>query len=324
MPGAGADEGRFPDTLRSKESHEVAEHFGIDSNRFKAAQDAFVKSHKELAKVEDDLRGVKRGDVNHELWGQLAWSGPGGAREQVALEMAVNPLSTEGGAPLSAGTNGRMNNFHQVEQPIERAKATPPPKRHVERARATPTPKHHVERAKATPAPKRHAPPQFHNIFADGKAAKIRAHDDYAVISDGSFGSIRKQGDKKYPHKGVDLVGKIGDRVYAPFNGTLKLKGNMYPDQSGLRYWNIESDTGHQARVAYMRLNEDLEVGDRVQGGQTVLGTMGNLKNHYKNPIRKMTPHIHLELRDPLYKNETGRPGYHGYKILDPTPHLWK
>jgi murein DD-endopeptidase MepM/ murein hydrolase activator NlpD len=117
-------------------------------------------------------------------------------------------------------------------------------------------------------------------------------------------------------HCGIDLGGPIGRPIVAVADGTIVRveRSELGRDGRSGRYVRIEHDDG--TLTAYMhldRIEEGLEVGDRVDGGQQI-GTLAATANY------SAAPHCHFSLELPNI------PGTHGDNASthysDPAPFL--
>jgi murein DD-endopeptidase MepM/ murein hydrolase activator NlpD len=137
--------------------------------------------------------------------------------------------------------------------------------------------------------------------------------------STGSFGAGRAGGrhlECGAGHCGVDLSGPRGRAVIAVTDGVVVRveRSELGRDGRSGRYVRIEHDDG--TLTAYMHLDSiipDLQVGDRVDGGQQI-GTLG------ATAIHTAAPHLHFSLELPNV------PGTHGDNVnthyVDPAPFL--
>jgi murein DD-endopeptidase MepM/ murein hydrolase activator NlpD len=96
----------------------------------------------------------------------------------------------------------------------------------------------------------------------------------------------------QYPswyHMAVDIAGPIGSSVYAAHSGVIE-SANMGGWNSGYGN-NVWIDNGDGTATHYAHLNGvNVSVGQRVVGGQTVIGWRGNTG-------RSTGPHTHFEIR---------------------------
>lgn len=100
-------------------------------------------------------------------------------------------------------------------------------------------------------------------------------------------GMIRNDG--KTAHGGIDLAGKIGDKVMAPISGLARV---LTTEQSG-GYGNMVEITDATTGVKHMLAHLDksmVKTGDMIQAGAQI-GTLGNTGN-------SSGAHLHHEMRD--------------------------
>lgn len=116
----------------------------------------------------------------------------------------------------------------------------------------------------------------------------------------GSFGSSR--GQRK--HKGIDLVVKKGEPIYAPISGYIRVG---YPYSNDLNYKLIEV-TSKNEKVKIFYVTPLFKSGTYVTKG-TIIATADDIAIKYNRPSKIMLPHIHVE----IYKNK---------KLQDPTNQL--
>lgn len=124
---------------------------------------------------------------------------------------------------------------------------------------------------------------------------KIRTQDKWGA---GHFGASR--GERK--HMGVDLVVEEGSSFVAMNSGIVSKFGQVYKDSPQYKYISVISEGGIVWR--YMYLNSCVQIGQRVEAGETILGTYDSLEPRYPG----ITPHVHLDIKN--FNNE----------YIDPTP----
>jgi murein DD-endopeptidase MepM/ murein hydrolase activator NlpD len=111
------------------------------------------------------------------------------------------------------------------------------------------------------------------------------------AYGEGRFHAARDGGERE--HEGVDYVATAGQTVEAPISGYVARVGYAYPDDTQLRYVEIDNPALHlTARVFYVDPN--VAVGDTVAVGHPI-GQAHTLQHRY--PLG-MTDHIHLEIAD--------------------------
>jgi murein DD-endopeptidase MepM/ murein hydrolase activator NlpD len=111
------------------------------------------------------------------------------------------------------------------------------------------------------------------------------------AYGEGRFHASRDGGERE--HEGVDYVATPGQTVEAPISGYVAKIGFAYPDDSQLRYVEIENPALHlSARVFYV--DPDVAVGDTVAVGHPI-GEAHTLQHRYP---RGITDHVHLEIAD--------------------------
>lgn len=103
----------------------------------------------------------------------------------------------------------------------------------------------------------------------------------------GAFGAPR--GDRL--HAGVDFAAFYGDLVRAPCSGVVRRLGVCYADDPTYRL--VEIDAG-SAWVRVLYVSPDVQVGDQVHAGTSVLGTVQDVASRYG---AGMTNHVHLDVR---------------------------
>jgi murein DD-endopeptidase MepM/ murein hydrolase activator NlpD len=115
-----------------------------------------------------------------------------------------------------------------------------------------------------------------------------RAVDAYG---EGRFHASRDGGSRE--HEGVDYVAVAGQVVEAPISGYVAKIGYAYPDDTSLRYVEIDNPALHiTARAFYV--DPSVQVGDAVAIGRPI-GQAHTLQRKYPDGI---TDHIHLEIAD--------------------------
>jgi murein DD-endopeptidase MepM/ murein hydrolase activator NlpD len=111
------------------------------------------------------------------------------------------------------------------------------------------------------------------------------------AYGEGRFHAARDGGERE--HEGVDYVATAGQPVEAPISGYVSRIGYAYPDDTQLRYVEIDNPALHvTARVFYVDPN--VAVGDTVAVGHPI-GQAHTLQHRYPLGI---TDHVHLELAD--------------------------
>jgi murein DD-endopeptidase MepM/ murein hydrolase activator NlpD len=111
------------------------------------------------------------------------------------------------------------------------------------------------------------------------------------AYGEGRFHASRDGGERE--HEGVDYVATAGQPVEAPISGYVAKIGFAYPDDSQLRYVEIDNPALHlTARVFYV--DPDVAVGDTVAVGHRI-GQAHTLQHRYPLGI---TDHVHLEIAD--------------------------
>jgi murein DD-endopeptidase MepM/ murein hydrolase activator NlpD len=111
------------------------------------------------------------------------------------------------------------------------------------------------------------------------------------AYGEGRFHASRDGGERE--HEGVDYVATPGQTVEAPISGYVAKIGYAYPDDTSLRYVEIDNPALHlTARVLYV--DPKVQVGDTVAVGHPI-GQAHSLQQRYPLGI---TDHIHLEIAD--------------------------
>jgi murein DD-endopeptidase MepM/ murein hydrolase activator NlpD len=109
------------------------------------------------------------------------------------------------------------------------------------------------------------------------------------AYGEGRFHAARDGGERE--HEGVDYVATAGQTVAAPISGYVARIGYAYPDDTQLRYVEIDNPALHlTARVFYV--DPKVSVGDAVAVGRPI-GQAHTLQHRYPLGI---TDHIHLEI----------------------------
>jgi murein DD-endopeptidase MepM/ murein hydrolase activator NlpD len=115
-----------------------------------------------------------------------------------------------------------------------------------------------------------------------------RTEDAYG---EGRFHAPRDGGARE--HEGVDYTAVAGQTVEAPISGFVSRIGYAYPDDSTLRYVEIDNPALHiSARAFYV--DPSVEVGQTVAIGAPI-GRAHTLQQKYPDGI---TDHVHLEIAD--------------------------
>jgi murein DD-endopeptidase MepM/ murein hydrolase activator NlpD len=111
------------------------------------------------------------------------------------------------------------------------------------------------------------------------------------AYGEGRFHAARDGGERE--HEGVDYVATAGQTVEAPISGYVARIGYVYPDDTQLRYVEIDNPALHlTARVFYV--DPTVEVGNTVAVGHPI-GQAHTLQHRYPLGI---TDHVHLEIAD--------------------------
>ena len=111
------------------------------------------------------------------------------------------------------------------------------------------------------------------------------------AYGEGRFHASRDGGERE--HEGVDYVATAGQTVEAPISGYVARIGYVYPDDTQLRYVEIDNPALHlTARVFYV--DPSVAVGDTVAVGHPI-GQAHTLQHRYPLGI---TDHVHLEIAD--------------------------
>lgn len=108
----------------------------------------------------------------------------------------------------------------------------------------------------------------------------------------GNYSASRSGGSRE--HKGIDLVVKPGEKVYAPFSGTIIRLENAY-EAGGLMFQGVKiftNDNNLEVDVLYIipavATNETVRKGQLIGYAQDVSAAHGSA----------MIPHIHVEHKD--------------------------
>ncbi len=119
---------------------------------------------------------------------------------------------------------------------------------------------------------------------------RIRGGDDWGS---GAFDAPRKRGNKRYKHKGVDLVIAKASAVRALRGGVVSKIGFPYrpndPEKGHFRY--VEVAVGKH-RHRYMYCGPSVAPGDVIEQGQ-VIGHAQGIADLYPG----MTDHVHFEIK---------------------------
>ena len=111
------------------------------------------------------------------------------------------------------------------------------------------------------------------------------------AYGEGRFHASRDGGERE--HEGVDYIATPGQKVEAPISGYVSKIGFAYPDDTQLRYVEIDNPALRlTARVFYV--DPDVAVGDTVAVGHPI-GEAHTLQHRYPLGI---TDHVHLEIAD--------------------------
>jgi murein DD-endopeptidase MepM/ murein hydrolase activator NlpD len=111
------------------------------------------------------------------------------------------------------------------------------------------------------------------------------------AYGEGRFHAARDGGERE--HEGVDYMATAGQTVEAPISGYVARIGYAYPDDTQLRYVEIDNPALRlTARVFYVDPN--VAVGDTVAVGHPI-GQAHTLQHRYPLGI---TDHVHLEIAD--------------------------
>ncbi len=127
---------------------------------------------------------------------------------------------------------------------------------------------------------------------------------------DGHYGTHRTRGQ----HGGIDLVGKVGDPIFAAGAGRVVKVEPAYSDTFG---YQLAIDHGNGVFTQYAHLQKGslkVQVGDTVSAGQNIaaMGRSGNTPKHGDT-------HLHFEVRI-----GSPKPKVQGGKTVDPLKYLGK
>jgi murein DD-endopeptidase MepM/ murein hydrolase activator NlpD len=116
---------------------------------------------------------------------------------------------------------------------------------------------------------------------------------------------VRKDG-SVYEHEGVDIMAEPGTEVLAPVDGIVGEPYDPYrSDPKKSKKFTaipIETADGTKVNVLYVTADSRLKRGDKVVAGTTVIGTVQNQKDMY----RDIKNHVHVEVKK-------------GNRAIDPT-----
>lgn len=154
---------------------------------------------------------------------------------------------------------------------------------------------------------------------------RIRGQDAYGA---GHYGAARDGGARR--HNGIDIVAQPGQPIVSPVDGTI-IRTDIDP-YSGVpskakKLLGVAIKTENQETVRMLYVTPHVTIGQRVAGGQTVLGTVQILSRVYPPKNRgRMTNHILMDIPGGW---EVRRPDqYNPEKIIDTanqrTSHLEK
>jgi len=127
--------------------------------------------------------------------------------------------------------------------------------------------------------------------------ARVRGKDDWGK---GHFGADRKdKNNKKYKHKGVDIVTTPGETVSSPVNGTYVRSATPYTDDPRYSGAVIKADDGSEVKVLYISPVPGLKPGDKVEAGKTPLGTSQDIVKKYPGSAKRgpITNHVHIQVK---------------------------
>ncbi|MBA4849013.1 M23 family metallopeptidase [Emticicia sp. BO119] len=108
---------------------------------------------------------------------------------------------------------------------------------------------------------------------------------------DGNFGTSRLPPYNK--HYGLDLEVKTGQRVYAPFSGTIILIPKALKDKDGYQGVRIMADNGLKIDVLYIK--PAVKANTRIKKGD-LIGYAQDITKAYSDTMKN---HIHIEHFDP-------------------------
>ena len=132
---------------------------------------------------------------------------------------------------------------------------------------------------------------------------------------EGRFGASRDGGKRK--HEGVDVEANSGSTATSTVHGTITRIGKPY-EKEPFRYVEVTTSDGFVVRHFYVLPNQNIRVGSLVKAGQTPIGTVQDLSIKFPG----ITNHIHIVMRDSKTPNKSGKSGFKGFKLIDPTPHF--
>ncbi len=112
----------------------------------------------------------------------------------------------------------------------------------------------------------------------------------------GYFGASRDGGKRK--HKGVDLLAKAGEYVFAPFECEITKIGQVYKDTPVFKYVEFKGKdllSVYRFRIFYTTQDYDLgvKVGQELIKGAPI-GFVQNIAAHYGQGMQN---HVHVEAR---------------------------
>ena len=125
-------------------------------------------------------------------------------------------------------------------------------------------------------------------------------------------------------HAGIDLEAAPGESVTSSVPGVVTNLGWVYKPEPGQpEYRYVEVTTNDREVARYLYVDPAVKVGDRVEAGVTLIGSVQDLNPRYPG----IANHVHFEMRDsgkarpPLDVTGEGpvHPGYKGYRLLNPT-----
>lgn len=122
-------------------------------------------------------------------------------------------------------------------------------------------------------------------------------------------------------HNGIDFRGRIGDNVYAVFDGTVRYSAKNYGGGNMVTIVSDKEVNGVFAQVRYMHLNKrNVEVGAKVKAGD-IIGFLGNTGQYTTGQ------HLHFDLKLIEYRHSLRvvlnlNNGYNG--CIDPSPYISK
>jgi hypothetical protein len=126
------------------------------------------------------------------------------------------------------------------------------------------------------------------NIIAN---FKVRGTD---AFGSGAYGSSRKKANgTEYKHQGLDIVAEVGATVKAPFDLTFVRKAYPYAGDTNYTGGVYNFDEG-EMRIYYI---SPVTTEKNFKQGE-VIGTTQNISAKYSTSSKKLTNHIHIEIRD--------------------------